>query len=312
MINFKAWLREFRVRFLLFVSLPVLLGSAIAYVYYPELFSVPYLFLSVVAMLLLHAGTVIINDYFDFMSGADVLNKVRTPYSGGSGLLPEKVLKPSRVLLAGCICYALCILLGIFIVMFRSPTVLLIGAVGVGMGIAYTAPPFKLSYRGLGEIARLMATPLIVLGAFLVQVPVSTITGFFGIVNVFSVCIIASLPIAFFNTAALYIFEFPDYEADLQAGKMNLVVMMGTKSAAYMYVLMQIAAYISLIIAIVVDVIPWPASLVLLLVPASAYASLGLLKHNAEALRLLPYLKAASSIYIFASTILVLTFAMNL
>ena len=311
MINFKAWLKEFRVRFLLFVSLPVLLGSAIAYVYHPELFSVTYLFLSVLAMLLLHAGTVIINDYFDFMSGTDVLNRARTPYSGGSGLLPENVLKPSHVLLAGGVCYTLCILLGTFIVMFRSPVVLLIGAAGVGLGVAYTTPPFKLSYRGLGEIARLIATPLIVLGAFLVQVPIATITEFASVTTALIVCIVASLPIAFFNAAALYIFEFPDYEADRQAGKMNLVVLMGTKSASYLYVLMQIAAYVSLIAAIVVRVIPWPAALILLLVPASAYASLGLLKHNAEALQLLPYLKATSGIYIFASTILVVAFAMN-
>ena len=80
----------------MFVALPVVLGSAVAYAYEPETFSLYYFALSIIAMLSLHSGTVILNDYFDFKSGTDVINQERTPYSGGSGLLPEKILTPGR------------------------------------------------------------------------------------------------------------------------------------------------------------------------------------------------------------------------
>ena len=94
----KAWLKEFRTLFLLFVTLPVILGAAIAYAYDPDQFSLFYFLISVVAMMSLHAGTVIMNDFFDYRSGTDIINKYRTPYSGGSGLLSEKILKPRQVL----------------------------------------------------------------------------------------------------------------------------------------------------------------------------------------------------------------------
>ena len=311
MINLNAWLREFRYRFLLFVSLPVLLGTAIAYMYYPDSYSIGYFLLSILAMLLLHSGTIIINDYFDFSSGTDILNKSRTPYSGGSGLLPEKTLRPMHVLLVGASCFIVCIAIGILIVIFRSPAVLLVGIAGVCLGIAYTTPPFKLCYRGLGEIARLAATPLIVLGAFLVQVPVTSFQGLTAVYPALLICIAASVPVAFFNTAALYIFEFPDYEADRQVGKNNLVVKLGTKNASYLYLLMQVVAYGSLIPALLFSLIPWPAAIMLVLLPVSVYATLGLFKHNAEAMRLLPYLKATSNVYIVASLIMVLAFVVR-
>lgn len=311
-INVSAWLKEFRYRFLLFVSLPVLLGTAIAYVYYPESFSFAYFLLSVCAMLLLHSGTIIVNDYFDFRSGTDILNKSRTPYSGGSGLLPENTLKPGHVLAVGAGCFLLCIIIGLIIVIGRSPAVLLVGIAGVGLGIAYTTPPFKLCYRGLGEIARLAATPLMVLGAFFVQVPLTSVSSLAGASQALIACLAASVPVAFFNAAALYIFEFPDYDADRQVGKNNLVVRLGTKNASYLYLLMQIMAYGSLIAALVVGLVPWPAAIVLLLIPVSAYAAAGLFKYNAEAMRLVPYLKATSNVYILSSIILVLAYILRI
>ncbi|WP_424359590.1 prenyltransferase [Methanocella sp. MCL-LM] len=311
MIDISAWLREFRYRFLLFVSLPVLLGAAIAYMYYPVDFSLGYFLLSVIAMLLLHSGTIIINDYFDFRSGTDILNQSRTPYSGGSGLLPENALKPWHVLLVGAGCFGLCIVIGLLIVLARGPAILVIGFAGVCLGVAYTTPPFKLCYRGLGEIARLAATPLIVFGAFFVQVPVFSLPELVSVYPALFTCLVASLPVAFLNAAALYIFEFPDYEADRQVGKNNLVVKLGTKNASYLYFLMQAAAYGSLILALLAGIIPWPAAIVLLLIPASAYAAAGLFKHNAEAKKLLPYLRATSNVYILASIIMVLAYILR-
>lgn len=308
MVNFSAWAKEFRVRFLIFVSLPVCLGSAIAYTFYPGSFSILYFGLAALAMLLLHAGTIITNDYFDFVSGTDVINKARTPYSGGSGLLPDRVLRPGHVLAVGLLCFALCTALGLYIVAFRSPAVLLVGMAGVALGLAYTTPPLKLCYRGLGEAARFIATPLIVLGAFLVQVPIASTAELQPALPALTACLASSVPVALLNTAALYIFEFPDYEADSRVGKRNLVVRLGPWKAAYLFLAMQAIAYLSLLAFILSGIVPMTAALAFVLLPASAYAAWGLLRHSAEAKKLLPYLRASSHVYIASSIILALAF----
>jgi 1,4-dihydroxy-2-naphthoate octaprenyltransferase len=296
------------VLFLLFVALPVVLGSAIAYAYEPRSFSLLYSVLAVVAMMALHAGTVILNDYFDFKSGTDVVNKERTPYSGGSGLLPEGILSPGSVLTAGLLSFGLSIALGLFIVLTRSPSVLAVGAIGVIIGFFYTAPPFKLAYRGLGETARLVATPLMVLGAFLVQVPLYSAADVVGHIEPLLAVLISSLPVAFLNTAALYIFEFPDYEADSSVGKRNLVVRLGTKNAVYLFILLSALAYLALLACILSGAVTYFSAIAFIALPLSALASVGLLKNNDRPKQLIPYMKASSDAYILATAALVIAF----
>jgi 1,4-dihydroxy-2-naphthoate octaprenyltransferase len=302
-MNLRAWLKEFRVLFLLFVALPVLLGSAIAYAYEPGTFSFFYCIVSVIAMMSLHAGTVILNDYFDFRSGADVLNRERTPYSGGSGLLPENVLSPGHVLVVGLLCFGLSCLLGFYIVLTRSPAVLAVGFAGASIGFFYTAPPLKLAYRGLGETARLIATPLMVLGAYLVQVPLSG-----GDLQATTVAFVASLPVAFLNMSALYIFEFPDYEADSAVGKKNIVVRLGRKNAVYPFIAMSALAYLSLLAGILSGLLPYYSALALIALPISALACNGLMKNHGQPKQLVPYLKAASDAYILVTAALIVIF----
>lgn len=307
-MNLKAWLKEFRVLFLLFVALPVVLGSAIAYALEPSSFSPFYSLLAVVAMMALHAGTVILNDYFDFKSGTDVLNTERTPYSGGSGLLPDGTLSPGSVLAAGLLSFALSAAIGLFIVLTRSPAVLAIGFIGAVIGFFYTAPPFKLAYRGLGETARLVATPLMVLGAFVVQVPLSSVSDVTGHLASLWVILAASVPVACLNTAAMYIFQFPDYEADMAVGKKNLVVRLGRKNAVYIFILLSALAYLALPACILAGLLPYLAGAAVIALPLSAFACVGLLRNCGAPKRLVPSLKAASDAYILGTAALALAF----
>jgi 1,4-dihydroxy-2-naphthoate polyprenyltransferase len=307
-MNLKAWLKEFRLLFLLFVALPVVLGSVIAYAFEPESFDLLYAALAVVAMMALHAGTVILNDYFDFKSGTDVVNKERTPYSGGSGLLPEGILSPRSVLAAGLLSFGLSAVIGLFIVVTRSPAVLAVGFAGAVIGFFYTAPPFKLAYRGFGELARFIATPLMVLGAYLVQVPLWSPADVSAHAGPLLAVLLASLPVAFLNTAALYIFEFPDYEADSTVGKKNLVVRMGTKNAVYLFIAMSALAYLALVFCIFVGALEFTAGIAVIAFPLSALACVGLLNYHDTPKKLVPYMKAASDAYILATAALIVAF----
>ena len=304
----KAWLKEFRILFLLFVTLPVILGAVIAYAYDPGQFSLFYFLITAIAMMSLHAGTVIINDFFDYRSGTDIINTERTPYSGGSGLLPEKILMPGQVLAASIACFILCIALGSYIVLTRSPILLIIGIAGILLGLFYTAPPIKLAYRGLGEAARTIATPLIVLGAFLVQVPIASRTDLSQAALPLLVAFISSLPVAFLNTAALYIFEFPDHDADAATGKRNLVVRLGTKNAVYIFYFLSALAYVSLLVFILLGYLPPLSGAALIALPLSAFSAYGLMSYHDHPKKLVKYLKSASDAYVITTLLIALAF----
>ena len=304
----KAWLKEFRILFLLFVTLPVVLGAVIAYAYDPGQFSLFYFLITAIAMMSLHAGTVIINDFFDYRSGTDIINTERTPYSGGSGLLPEKILKPGQVLAASIGCFILCVALGLYIVLTRSPILLFIGIAGILLGLFYTAPPIKLAYRGLGEAARTIATPLIVLGAFLVQVPIASQAELSQAALPLLVAFFSSLPVAFLNTAALYIFEFPDYDADAATGKRNLVVRLGTKNAVYIFYFLSALAYVSLLVFILLGYLPPLSGIALIALPLSAFSAYGLMSYHDHPKKLVKYLKSASDAYVITTLLIALAF----
>ena len=70
------------------------------------------------------------------------------------------------------------------------------------------------------------------------------------------VAFFSSLPVAFLNTAALYIFEFPDYDADAATGKRNLVVRLGKKKAVYIFYFLSAMAYISVPVFILLGYLP--------------------------------------------------------
>ena len=101
---------------------------------------------------------------------------------------------------------------------------------------AYHAPPLKLSYRGLGELAvALCYGPLIAAGKFLAQR---------GDWN--PQLVLVSIPLGLLIAAFLWINEFPDYLADQTAGKRTLVVRLGRKKASRVFGLLVFLAFATL------------------------------------------------------------------
>ena len=84
--------------------------------------------------------------------------------------------------------------------------------------------------------------PLVVLGAYFVQ------TGQLSATLLHLSCILGLLVAAF-----LWINQFPDYRADLAAGKRNLVVRLGTDAASSAYVTLLAAAYLWLLLLVLSD-----------------------------------------------------------
>jgi len=126
--------------------------------------------------------------------------------------------------------------MGLVIAALREPRVLYIGLAGVALAWFYHGGPARLSYRGLGELAVALAYgPLVVCGTYLVQ------TGSFS-ASLFAASVSLGLLVAAFLLAN----EFPDYTADKSVGKRNLVVQLGRRRAAVLFLVVNITAYLSL------------------------------------------------------------------
>jgi 1,4-dihydroxy-2-naphthoate octaprenyltransferase len=163
----------------------------------------------------------------DFESGADIgiAPEDRSPFSGGKRVLVDGLLTRRETGAIAFVFYALGIAAGLEIVLNREPRVLPFGVVGLACAFFYHAPPVKLSYRGFGEAAvGLCYGPLIACGTYLVQRGRVSL----GV-------LLASVPLGFLIAAFLWINEFPDYRADLRAGKRTLVVRLGRPRAATVF-----------------------------------------------------------------------------
>src|SRR4030042_4202682 len=90
-MKLKVWFAETRPQFLLLSVVLAFLGSAIAWDY-DNVFHLGYALLAFFGLLLCHISVNVLNDYFDYTSGID-LEVRRTPFSGGSGILPASLLK---------------------------------------------------------------------------------------------------------------------------------------------------------------------------------------------------------------------------
>lgn len=242
----KSWIKELRAPFFTASVVSILLGTAIAWAN-TGIFHPGYCLLTLAAGLLLHAGTNVINDYFDHKSGNDEINReyVR-PFSGGSRMIQLGLLTPLEVLVGGLLLFFLGSLIGLYLVLERGMFILLLGLIGVFSGLFYSWPSLNWSSRGFGEmLVGFNYGVLMTLGAFYVQTQKISIEP-----------VMASLPVAFLITAVLYINEFPDYQADKQVGKKTLVVRLGRRNAVTGFYVLITATYLSLIIGVLLSVIP--------------------------------------------------------
>ena len=173
-------------------------------------------------------------EIFDWDSGTDlrVRPEDRSPFSGGKRVLVDGLLTREQVWGIAIGGYLLAIAAGLAIVRWREGRVLWLGVAGLALAFFYHAPPFRLSYRGLGELA--VATcygPLISGGTYLVQrgaMPTSVV--------------LLSLPLGLLVGAFLWINEYPDFTADAASGKRTLVVRLGRRGGAIGFGAIGVAA----------------------------------------------------------------------
>jgi 1,4-dihydroxy-2-naphthoate octaprenyltransferase len=218
-------------------------------------------------------------EVYDFDSGADqaVTDADRSPFSGGKRVLVDGLLTVRETWAIAIAGYAICIAVGLAIVLLREPAVLWLGLAGVALAFFYHAPPLKLSYRGWGEAAVFVAYgPLICAGTYLVMT--RTLPAWVPWL---------ALPLGVLIAAFLWINEFPDYRADAGAGKRTLVVRLGRARAARMFTWLVAAAFVLLPVSLAFGVPAGALGGLIAVVPAAGAVRI-LRAHPEDTQRIVP------------------------
>ncbi|MDD5093209.1 MAG: prenyltransferase [Dehalococcoidia bacterium] len=274
MANVKILFAETRPQFLLLTPVCVFAGIA-ASLYDGNAFHGMSFVLAFIGALFAHITVNVLNDYFDYQSGVD-LKTERTPFSGGSGMLPEGMLKPSDVLLLGLGSLAVVILIGIYFIAQYGWAMLPIGLVGVLLISLYT--PIFTRIPAASEVAA-GGFGLLVLGTYFTQE--GTYSAAAVVSTVVTGLLIANL---------LLLNEFPDAEADKVGGRKHLPITLGPSVAAKIYCGIVLLSYAVIIGGVIAEILPTPALLGLLTLPLGMKAMRGAIKNYKKIGELVPSL----------------------
>ncbi|MGE5472027.1 MAG: prenyltransferase [Bacteroidota bacterium] len=237
--------------------------------------------LTIFFALVAHAGVNVVNDYYDAQNGSDAANDERQfPFTGGSRFIQNSVLSRRETGLFGYALLASVIPPGIWLAAHSAPALLLIGLAGLLVGWAYSAPPFKLMSRGVGELAITAGWLLVCVGTDFVQ------RGTFA-----ALPLVAGLPFALHVANILFINQFPDRRADAGAGKRTLVVRLGPATARWGYPLLALFAHGWLLAQVIGGQLPVYALAATLTLPLSLLATGRLLRAAERPADLVPAIK---------------------
>ncbi len=246
---FRTWLTALRPVSFTASVIPVLVGTAIAAadVFHPLLFV-----LALLGSIAIHAGTNLVNDYFDHVKGTDNEDSL-----GQSGVIQRGLLSARAVLAGGIVAFAAGAAIGLAIAAQVGWPVLALGLASVAAGYFYTASPFSLAYRGLGEVVVfIFMGPVIVIGAYYVQTEAWAWEPF-----------VASLPIGLLVAAILHANNVRDIENDRKNNKWTLAALAGRPLADYEYVVLMLGGYGVVIGMTIAGAAPWPVLITLLTLP---------------------------------------------
>ena len=292
----SVWLRVIRVRFLLASIIAVSVGLAL---HWSQNGSIDYLdlILTFAGVMALHASVDLLNDYWDFKRGIDT-KTTRTKMSGGTGVLPEGLLKPSSVYRAGVAFLIIGSLIGSYFVMTHGILIAII------LGFAILSIYFystKIVDSGLGEFFVAVKGSMIVIGTFFIQS---------GEVNIES--ILAGIVIGTLSSLVLFIASFPDHDADKSKGRKTLVIVVGKKKAIKLFWIFPLISYVVIAIGVSVSLFPVLSLITLLSFPLIIKSGLGLQKNYDAIDELVPYMSSTLKFSRVTGVLFALSFLFSL
>ncbi len=240
-----AWVRLSRPPFLSVGALPFILGTLLAWrlegTFHPTVF-----ILGVSAVILIMLSTYHAGEYFDYEGDTISLGIHQNRFAGGTRVLQTGILSPLVALRTSVITFFLAAGIGLYIQfgLGTGPYTILLGSLGIFPGFFYSTKPVRLVERGLGELfIGFCYGWLPIASAFYIQTGyIAPVIHWIGI----------PVGLTIFNVILLN--EFPDYAADKQVGKRNLLVRLGMKRGAQIYAAMGILTWASVLFTLTLGV----------------------------------------------------------
>ncbi len=272
----SVWLRVIRVRFLLASVIAVSVALALNW-WQNSSIGIFEAILTFAGVMALHASVDLLNDFWDFKRGIDT-KTVRTKMSGGTGVLPEGLLKPSAVYRAGIAFLVIGSAIGAYFVITDGIIVAVI------LGFAILSIYFystKIVDSGLGEFFVAVKGCMIVIGTFFIQ------SG-----EISAESILAGIVVGSLSSLVLFIASFPDHDADKSKGRRTLVIVVGKKRAAKLFWIFPIVSYSAIIVGVATSMFPIFSLITLFSFPLMIKSGMGLYRNYDHIKDLVPYMSS--------------------
>lgn len=238
-----VWVRTARPLSLSASISPILVGAAVAAD--TEHFAAGFFALTLASGIFLQIGTNYFNEYFDFRYGLDTAASL-----GASTVIFRGELTARQVFRGGALSFALAAALGLVLTLRVGPAILLFGLAAVLIGYFYSARPFTLAARGLGDpLVYLAMGFLMTWGAYYVQIRAWSWAAF-----------AASVPVGLLVVAILNMNNLRDYPDDLAVAKYPLPVRFGEPFGRRYQATLMLGAYAATTIGALARLLP-PTSL---------------------------------------------------
>ena len=234
------WLRAIRIRFLLASVIAVSLGLSVTW-WNSGTIEIFQAILTMGGVIALHASVDLLNDYWDFKRGIDTRTK-RTGMSGGTGVLPEGLLKPKSVYNAGILFLVAGGLIGGYFVVLHGVVIGVILAFAILSIYFYST---KIVNWGLAEVFVAVKGTLIVMGTYYIQNSELT-----------DVVVLSGIVVGVLSSLVLFVASFPDHDADKEKGRRTLVILFGRQKAVSIFYIFPIISYGIIIGCVAMSIIP--------------------------------------------------------
>lgn len=223
----RPWLLASRPKTLAAAVVPVVIGGALAFA--AETFVWAAWLICLLFACLIQIATNFANDYYDFKKGADGATRKGPARAVASGWIRPEAMR--RATLAT---FGLAFLVGLLLLPYGGPVLLVVGVASVVCGYAYTGGPYPLGYNGWGDVFVFFFfgwvatgfTYYVQSGSFVVMLPAAS--------GVVWLLLAGWLPGAL-ATNLLVVNNYRDVDEDRLVGKRTLAVRWGRRFAAIQF-----------------------------------------------------------------------------
>ena len=234
----RGWIILSRPPFHIVGMLPFLLGAVLAY-RIAGAFNLEVFILGVAGVMLIMLSTHHAGEYFDQKEDAIASRLHKNQFAGGTRVLIEGKIPPRVARWTSIIAFLIAFVIGIVLqfVYWTGPYTLMLGCLGALPGFFYSTEPIRLVKRGVGEMF---------IGFCYGWLPVAS-SYYIQTAAIVPIIHWLWLPIGFSIFNVILLNEFPDYEADMAAGKKNLLYRIGEQKGKVVYIIFNLLTCLTML-----------------------------------------------------------------